>query len=496
MKVNYVSSAMLPPAILSTMLVIILLMLATSCKKNIQQEASDSLHTGVIDMPENGHAVDLKLIADNFVSPIGVVAVPGKQKHEEEEHDADKKSRDQRLFVIDQIGKIWIIDENGNRLPVPFIDMVSKMVTLNPGYDERGLLGFAFHPNYKSNGRFYVYYTAPRRTGGPQPGLLWNNLSVVSEFKVSQSNPNMADMSTERRLLEIDDPQSNHNGGTLSFGPDEMLYISIGDGGGANDVGPGHVQDWYAANAGGNGQDIEANLFGNILRIDVDHGNPYSIPGDNPFVGKPGKDEIYAYGFRNPFRFSFDMGGSRRLIAGDAGQLLYEEIDVVKKGGNYGWNVKEGRHCFNAANSLMEMPSCPAVDNFGNPLIDPVIELNNWRNPKGGKATTVVGGNVYRGHSIPQFEGKYIFGTFSQNISTPNGELFIANPAGNDSWSFQEVVLKSFPNDLSHYLKGFGQDNKGEVYVTVSKVLGPAGITGKVYKLVAEKNQNDKDDDD
>src|SRR5688572_13414113 len=175
----------------------------------------------------------------------------------------------------------------------------------------------------------------------------------------------------------MDDPQSNHNGGTIAFGADGYLYIAIGDGGSANDVAPGHVNDWYAVNAGGNGQDIEANLFGDVLRLNVDGAAPYTIPADNPFVGKPGMDEIWAYGFRNPFRFSFDMGGSRQLYLGDAGQVLYEEINVVNKGGNYGWNVKEGRICFNAANNDTALGTCPAVDNFNNPLIDPVIVLDN-----------------------------------------------------------------------------------------------------------------------
>jgi glucose/arabinose dehydrogenase len=345
-------------------------------------------------------------------------------------------------------------------------------------------LGFAFHPDYKSNGRFFIYYQLPPRPGGPQAGVNWNNLSRISEFKVSASNPGMADINTEKTLLEWDDPQFNHNGGTVAFGPDGYLYISIGDGGAANDVAPGHVEDWYAVNAGGNGQDIEANLFGNVLRIDVNNGNPYGIPADNPFVGKAGKDEIYAYGFRNPYRFSFDMSGSKELYLGDAGQVLYEEVDVVKKGGNYGWNVKEGTHCFNAANNSQELADCPDVDNFGNPLIDPVIEINTWTNPKGGRATTVIGGNVYRGHTIPGFQGKYIFGTFSQGPTTPNGELFIANTGGPGLWSFQEINLASHPDDVGYFIKGFGQDWDGEIYLTVSSLGGPSGTTGKVFKLV------------
>ncbi|MDO6388518.1 PQQ-dependent sugar dehydrogenase [Pontibacter sp. BT731] len=421
--------------------------------------------------------VALQVVADGFVSPIGLVAAPDESK---------------RLFVIDQIGKIWIIDADGNTLPEPFLNLSDKMVSLNPSYDERGLLGLAFHPQYATNGRLFVYYTAPPRSGGPVPDASWDNISRIAEYRTSHANPNQADRNTEIIILEEDQPQANHEGGTIAFGPDGYLYISIGDGGGANDVGPGHVEDWYPVNAGGNGQDIEANLLGNILRIDVNSGSPYSIPSDNPFVSKPGLDEIYAYGFRNPFRFSFDMGGSRQLFVGDAGQNLWEEISIVEKGGNYGWNVKEGTHCFNAANPLQVLTSCPSVDALGNKLIDPVIELKNWLNPTGGRATTIIGGEVYRGKTIPGFHGRYIFGTFSQTPTSADGELFIAQPAGPHLWSFQEIHVDGSQEDIGYYLRGFGKDLEGEVYVTASSVLGPIGNTGKVLKLVlaeaAKKN--------
>ncbi|HKC34882.1 MAG TPA: PQQ-dependent sugar dehydrogenase, partial [Chitinophagaceae bacterium] len=341
-----------------------------ACKKTDTRTVDEEIATAAASGKMKN--VDIQMIADGFVSPIGVVASPDNTN---------------RLFVIDQIGKIWIIDAEGNKLATPFLDVSSLMVTLMPGYDERGLLGVAFHPNYSTNGKFYVYYTAPPRAGGPTATTSWNNTSSISEFRVS-SNPNIADMSTERHLLQLDHPQFNHNGGTIAFGPDGYLYISIGDGGGADDVAPGHVEDWYAFNAGGNAQDIEANLMGNVLRIDV-NGNPYNIPSDNPFVNKPGLDEIWAYGLRNPYRFSFDMSGSRRLFLGDAGQSRYEEIDIIEKGGNYGWNVKEGFECFNAAHDLEEVEDCPTMDNFGNKLIDPVISINNAANPEGGRATTV-----------------------------------------------------------------------------------------------------------
>jgi hypothetical protein len=185
------------------------------------------------------------------------------------------------------------------------------------------------------------------------------------------------------------------------------------------------------------------------------------------------------------------MKGSHQLFAGDAGQVLYEEVSIVKKGGNYGWNVKEGTHCFNAASNMTTMPSCPDKDNLGNPLIDPIIELNNWQNPAGGKATTVIGGNVYRGNSIPQLYGKYVFGTFSQSPQTADGELFVADPrGGNGLWPFAEIELKSSPDDVGYYLKGFGQDNQGEIYITTTELVGPQGTSGKVFKLVVASSKD------
>jgi glucose/arabinose dehydrogenase len=429
--------------------------LLTNCEKN------ESGNNNNINTPPDSAKVDMQLVADGFVSPIGVVASPDNTG---------------RLFVIDQVGKIWIIDQTGNKLSTPFMDVSSTMVPLTTNYDERGLLGLAFHPQFATNHKFYIYYQLPPRTANS------NNLSRISEFQTSDAN--LADMGSEKIILELDDPQNNHNGGTLAFGPDGFLYISIGDGGSGNDVADGHVDDWYAANSGGNGQDIEANLFGNILRIDVNNGSPYGIPADNPFVNKDGLDEIYAYGFRNPFRMSFDMGGNHDLIAGDAGQGLFEEIDLVTEGGNYGWNVKEGRACFNAAANTTTLPSCPAMDNFNNPLIDPVVVVNNAGNPQGGRATTIIGGNVYRGTAIPGYQGKYIFGSFGQGGTPANAELFISTPAGQTDWGFEEINLASHPDDIGYFLKGFGQDNNGEIYLTVSSNLGPSGTTGKVFRLI------------
>ncbi|MEI9921363.1 MAG: PQQ-dependent sugar dehydrogenase [Bacteroidota bacterium] len=443
--------------------IVVLVVIATTMLSLSNCKNDDSDNT-------NSSGVDLQTIAEGFTSPIGVVAVPDNTN---------------RLFVIDQVGKIFIIGADGKKIDAPFLDLTSTVVSLNAGYDERGLLGLAFHPDYPTNGKFYVYYQTTPHSGGPEEGSSWNNLSRVSEFKVS-GNANVADASSERTVLQWDDPQSNHNGGTLAFGPDGFLYIAIGDGGAGDDVAPGHVPDWYAANAGGNGQDVEANLLGSILRIDVNSSGAggYGIPSDNPFVSKTGLDEIYAYGFRNPFRMSFDMGGTKQLYVGDAGQSLYEEIDVVTKGGNYGWNVKEGTHCFNAADDHSTLSSCPATDVLGTTLTDPVIEVSNAANPAGGKAATIIGGNVYRGAAIEEFQGAYIFGTFAQEGDSPDGELFLSHPGGSGLWTYEEVTLKSFSDDLGYYLKGFGQDNSGEIYLTVSGNSGPSGNAGKVLKLV------------
>jgi len=418
---------------------------------------------------------DLKLVADNFVAPLSVV---------------DANDGTNRLFVVDQIGKIWIINPDGTTLSNPFLDITSKLVTLFPSYDERGLLSLAFHPNFKSNGKFYVFYTAPPRPGGPEPGAQWDNTTVISEFKVSGGNPNRANVSSERIIFQANHPQLNHDGGTIAFGPDDgYLYISIGDGGAADDNAPGHVADWYTKNAGGNGQDITHNLMGNVLRIDVDKTSAdknYGIPPDNPFVGKIGKDEIWAYGLRNPYRFSFDMGGHHWLYLGDAGQSLYEEIDVITKGGNYGWNVKEGTHCFNTDNDLRERKACPVEDPNGNPLIDPIIEVKNYSNPEPGgpKTITIVGGNVYRGTALPLLCGKYIFGFLSKDDEEAQGQVVIAKQSSIGLWPFEVLSLKSFPNHLGQWVKGFGQDQRGEIYVTATKQLGPQGHTGKVWKLV------------
>jgi glucose/arabinose dehydrogenase len=451
-------------------LIIIQLITHSGCsKKNSYSNTPPPVDTTILPAKTPG----LQLIADSMVAPIVVSESPDGSK---------------RLFVADQIGKIWIIGADGKKRANPFIDITSKMVTISPSYDERGLLGLAFHPDFKANGKFYLFYTAPPRAGTPAPGPLgagWNNTTTISEFKVLAGNANQADISSERILLQDNHPYLNHNAGTLAFGADGFLYISIGDGGNSDDVGNGHVPDWYAVNAGGNGQDNYANLMGDILRIDV-NGSPYNIPPDNPFVGTAAKPEIYAFGFRNPFRFSFDMGGSHQLIAGDEGQSLYEEIDLVTKGGNYGWNVKEGTHCFSTDNDLTERPSCPMTDSAGKPLIDPVIELVNLANPKGsGVGIAIIGGFVYRGSALPPLAGKYIFGMLSAD-GKATGTVYSADMMPGGSWPNKLLAINGYPANLGTYLKSFGQDQSGEIYLLTSDQVGPQGNTGKVYKMIGQ----------
>jgi glucose/arabinose dehydrogenase len=418
--------------------------------------------------------IGVQLVASGLTSPVQLVQPPGNATR----------------FIVDQIGLVRMLTPGGALLPQPFLDVSSRITPLSPGYDERGLLGLAFHPSFQTNGRFYVFYTIPPRAGAPAG---FNHTNVISEFRATvPANANDAPVlvpGSERVLLQVDHPQGNHNGGTVAFGPDGYLYISIGDGGNRDDEGLGHVEDWYAGNAGGNGQDITSNLLGNILRIDVDGAMPYAVPADNPFVGKPGRDEIWAYGFRNPYRFAFDPGGSHMLLVGDAGQELWEEVSQVVKGGNYGWNVKEGTHCFDAETDGMTVPAtCPTVDpTTGEPLRNPVIEFANWKNQMVPErlrlSLTVVGGHVYRGSAIPWLVGRYIFGGAATPPGGPGGRLFVATSMTPQLWPISELLVNG-RGRLDHVVKGFGQDNAGEVYVAASEVLGPSGTTGKVFKLV------------
>ena len=421
------------------------------------------------DGEQGSMAIDLELVADGLTSPLGLMPA------------GDDSGR---LFVFDQVGQIWMLSAEGEMLDEAFLDLTDRMVELNEGYDERGLLGLAFHPDFAENGRFFVYYSAPLREGGPEG---WNHTSHVSEFMVSEDNADVANPDSERIVMQIDQPQGNHNGGQIAFGPDGYLYVPLGDGGAANDVAEGHTPDI------GNAQDT-SNLLGSILRIDVDGEEPYGIPADNPFDGEEGLEEIFAYGFRNPYRISFDAGGDNALYAGDAGQNQWEEVSVVTAGGNYGWNIKEGTHCFDPDNPDAQVEECPDTGPQGENLIDPVIEYQN-AGVEGGLGLVVVGGNVYRGSALPELEGRYIFGDWSSSWEAPDGALLVATPGETEGelWEFEELSIASWENgELGAYLLSFGQDADLELYVLVSGNSGPSGNEGEIYKVVPAGQDTDE----
>jgi glucose/arabinose dehydrogenase len=322
-----------------------------------------------------------------------------------------------RLFLVEQVGRVRVVDD-GRLVEGPFLDLTSS-VTYG---GEQGLLGLAFHPRYRDNGKFYVNYTDT------------NGDTIVAEYTVS-NDPNRADPDSARRLLFIEQPYGNHNGGALAFGPDGYLYIATGDGGSGGDP---H----------GNGQSL-ATLLGKLLRIDVDdraRGRAYGIPADNPFVDRDGAaPEIWAFGLRNPWRFSFDDG---TLWIGDVGQSDQEEINRVRAdqaGINYGWNVMEGTECY-------EAEQC---DRSGMTL--PSVTYNH------DSGCSVTGGHVYRGSDWPKMQGAYLFGDYC------SGYIWGLRANG----SGDPVLLLESGASIS----SFGLDEDGEMYMTDLS-------SGVVYRVV------------
>jgi glucose/arabinose dehydrogenase len=315
-----------------------------------------------------------------------------------------------RLFAVEQGGRIRIVDASGNVLPLSFLDITSRVSSGG----ETGLLGLAFHPRYSQNGCFYVNYTTTRFTGRLQ--------TVIAEYQAAPANSNTAGTS-ENILFTVDQPAANHNGGGLAFGPDGMLYIGLGDGGGAGDP--------FL-----NGQRINTRL-GKMLRVAVNCGGAYTVPADNPFAGQPSPtNEIWALGLRNPWRFSFDRS-TGRLLAADVGQDKWEEIDIIQAGKNYGWNVMEGAHCFSPATG------CNAAG-----LELPIAEYDHTV----GEAVT--GGYVYRGARMPPLAGTYVFGDYIMK------KIFGLVEISPGNWQ-RSLLLQT---NLS--ISSFGQDQAGELYVT------------------------------
>ena len=328
-----------------------------------------------------------------------------------------------RIFVVEQRGVISVFQNDSKTAEKSeFLEIESKV---DDSGNEEGLLGFAFHPDFKNNGYFYVNYTAssPNRT-------------VISRFNVSSANPNQADPSSELVLLELEQPYSNHNGGQIAFGPDGYLYIAVGDGGNGGDP-------------KGNGQNRNT-MLGTILRIDVNKPNgskSYSIPSDNPFANSSNgfQKEIYAYGLRNPWRLSFDSE-TGELWVGNVGQNKYEEIDIIKNGGNYGWNTMEGFHCYNSSNCNQEG-----------------LELPVWEYDRSRGDISITGGYVYRGSAIQQLKGLYIYADYV------SGRVWSLDASSSTSPVNTELF------DMDFAISSFGVDENQELYL--------CGFDGKIYKF-------------
>lgn len=321
-----------------------------------------------------------------------------------------------RIFVVEKQGRIMIV-RNGAVEPTPFLDISDRVGSRG---SEQGLLSVAFHPNYKENGRLFVDYTDT------------NGDTVVARF---QAQGDRADAGSETVLLQVDQPYANHNGGLVTFGPDGYLYIGMGDGGSGGDP-------------QGNGQNTNA-LLGKLLRINVDQGEPYGIPSDNPWAnGQGGRPEVWAYGLRNPWRYSFDRATGDLYIA-DVGQNAYEEVDMQPAGSgggqNYGWNVMEGSHCYRADtcdSSGFVMP----IDDYGHDL-----------------GCSITGGYVYRGADFPQLVGTYVFGDYC------SGRVWTLRQV-NGAWQRTEVL------DTDLQISSFGEDEAGELYLT--------DLAGGLYRVV------------
>lgn len=407
--------------------------------------------------------VAFELYVEDIVAPVGLVAAP------------EGRSRN---FIVDQTGLIYVV-RDGALAEEPFLDVRDRLVRLDEEYDERGLLGLAFHPDYAANGRLYVYYSAPRAA---EDSASVDHRNILSEFRVSAGDPDRADPATERVVLAFGQLQPNHSGGALGFGPDGFLYLGSGDGGGRGDADEGHSPQ-------GNAQDTDK-LNGKILRIDVDVAGAgaqdapaYAIPDDNPFVDGGGLAQIYAYGFRNPWRLAWEPDGERRLLVSDVGYGRYEEVDAVVAGGNYGWRIREGAHCLDLLQPLVETTDCPATGADGEPLIDPVIEYTHRE-----VGLAVVGGYVYRGSALPELAGRYVFGDYTADWTSadpePNGALLVATPGASDArWPWERLVVADDPLAYS-FLTGMGEDADGELYVMTRRQFGPTSVTGEVFRIV------------
>ncbi len=447
-----------------------------------QQDVLPPIQLGTI-------SITLQTVATGLAAPDYAVSAPG---------DAS------RLFVVEQKGKVLIV-QNGSLLPSPALDIFSVIgAAFNPANanDERGLLGLAFHPGFStpSSPGYQTLYTFNSQPVGTGPTYVapnnatQNYKTVVNEFKMSAGNPNVIDPLTRREVISFGKNANNHNGGTIAFGPDGYMYLGLGDGGNANDVGASHLEP------GGNAQNLSTPL-GKMLRFDplnpaltgaspnpISGNGQYRIPTTNPFQGVGQVPEIYAYGFRNPYRFSFDQLNSQLIVA-DVGQNVVEEIDRVTIGGNYGWGIKEGDFLFNRVTGPGGNAGTVGARSPGNPvgLIDPITGTLGTLEYDHGDGISITGGFVYRGSAIPELSGKYVFGDLALH-TTPtrvDGRLFYADL---DTGVINEFLLPQFattflPNGLT--VHGFGQDANGELYALATNT-NANGTGGVIFQIVPE----------
>jgi len=378
---------------------------------------SGTTRTGdVDDLP-----VRLETVTDRPESPLAFAETP----------DGD-------YYVADRPGVVYRLAGNSTDTA---LDLQDSVVTGG----ERGLLGMALHPEFANDGRIYLRYSSAPRSNTPSS---YSHTFVLAEFRARADG--RIDPDSERTVLEIPQPQSNHNSGPIAFGPDGLLYVGVGDGGAGGDRGTGHVEDWYDEVEGGNGQDVRENFLGSLLRIDVDARDgdrAYGIPDDNPLVGSEGLDEQYAWGLRNPWGHSFDGDA---LYLADVGQNRYEEVHRIVQGGNYGWNVREGTHCYDA-------DDCPAETPDGEPLRDPVVEYPHEGESVSGVA--VVGGHVYRSDALPSLTGRYVFGDVASR-----GRLFVADPDDGGRWPTAVLDVAEESQDRLKTLLALDRDRAGELY--------------------------------
>jgi glucose/arabinose dehydrogenase len=435
-------------------------------------------------IPKGTIAVTLETVGSGLGAPDYAINAPGEMN---------------RVFVLEQKGQVLVL-QNGSLLPTPALDiqsLVAPPLVITSANDERGLLGIAFHPGFNNPASpgyrtLYTYNSQLIPTGSSVTYAAPNNATqnyknVINEFKMSATDPNVVDPNSRREIISFGKNASNHNGGTITFGPDGYLYLGTGDGGNANDVGPSHIEP------GGNAQNLTTPL-GKMLRIDpinpvlsvgsldpISGNGQYRIPIDNPFQGAGQVPEIYAYGFRNPYRFSFDpLNG--QLIVADVGQNTVEEIDRVTRAGNYGWAVKEGDFLFNRTTGAVgaRSPGSPAG------LIDPIVGTMGTLEYDHGDGISITGGFVYRGTDIPELYGKYVFGDLALRSSPTraDGRLFYADL---DTGLIYEFLLPQFaagvlPNGLT--VHGFGQDGEGELYALATNTPS-SGTGGVIYKITA-----------